>query len=134
MKSLKVILWITAVGCLVAVPFTILPWSVIQDFIKWFGIVPIPDNLLAMYIIRVSCGVYGLIGIFFIILANNPLNYVPMVRLGAYGLIIFSLLAFGIGINLKLSPIVYMGDFLGSLILGIAIIILLPKTQSTVSR
>lgn len=124
MKSLKIAIWITAIGCLTAVPFIVLPWAVIEKFIMWFGIEPIPSDPLVMYLLRVSCGVYGLIGVYFIILARNPLNYGPMLNLGAYGLILFGLLSFFVGVSLEISSKVYTGDFLSGLILGIVIIVL----------
>ena len=129
MKSLKVALWVTAIGCLTAVPFIVLPWAVVENFILRFGIEPIPNDPLVMYLLRVSCGVYGLIGVYFIMLARNPLNYGPMLNLGAYGLIIFGLLSLLVGVSLEISPKVYAGDFLSGLILGIVIIILSSKAK-----
>jgi hypothetical protein len=78
---------------LTAVPFIVLPWHVLDKIVLWFGFEPIPNDRLVMYILRVTCGVYGLIGVYFIILARNPLVYGPMLGLGAYGLAIFGLLS-----------------------------------------
>ncbi len=134
MKSLKVALWIVAIGCLVAVPFIVLPWSVVEKIVLWFGIEPIPNDPLVMYVLRVSSGVYGLIGVYFIMLARNPLNYGPMLNLGVYGLIIFGLLSLIVGGSLKISPKVYTGDFLSGLILGIAIIIFSFKAKRSLNK
>jgi hypothetical protein len=129
MKSLKVTLWIAAIGCLVAIPFIALPWTVLEKFILFFDVGTIPNDPLAMYLLRVSCGVYGLIGVYFVILAKNPLNYGPMLNIGAYGLVLFGLLSLLVGLGLGLSPKVYAGDSLSGLILGIAVIIFSSKAK-----
>lgn len=124
MKSLKIALWICAIGCLTAIPFTVLPVPM-----TWFGLKPISDIPELMYFIRVTCGVYGLIGIYFIILARNPLGYGAMLNLSAYGLIAFGLLGLILGLNLKISLIIYLGDALFGIVLGSVIAILSSKTQ-----
>ena len=129
MKNLKITLWVTGIGCLVAVPFMVLPWSVLERIVLWFGVEPIPRNPLVEYLLRVSCGVYGLIGVYFMILAKDPLKYGPLLSLGAYGLIIFSLLSLFAGVSLDLSPKIYVGDFLSGFILGCVIITLSSKVR-----
>lgn len=129
MKSLKLALWITAIGCLVAVPFIVLPWSIVENIILLFGIEPLPNNPVVMYLFRIVCGIVGLIGIYFIILARNPLGYGPMLKLGAYGLIIFGSLSLILGVSLVMPPKVYIGDALSGLVLGIVIIILSFRVQ-----
>ncbi len=133
MKSLKVALWVAAIGCLIAVPFIVLPWSVVDKIALLFGIEQIPNDPLVMYILRVSCGVYGLIGVYFIILARNPLGCGPMLDLGAYGLTIFGLLSLITGLSLEISPKVFTGDSLSGLILGIIIIVLSSKAKRTLT-
>ncbi|MBL7177639.1 MAG: hypothetical protein ISS66_17595 [Desulfobacteraceae bacterium] len=120
--SLKVVLWITGIGCLTAVPFIFLPWSVIKAMASFFGHDPIPDVPVLIYFTKVLCGAGGFIGIFFIILARNPLGYGPMLYLGAYGLIVLGLLELVLGIIIDVSPIVYIGDVSFALILGIIIL------------
>ncbi|MGK7874991.1 MAG: hypothetical protein AB4426_17330 [Xenococcaceae cyanobacterium] len=124
MKSLKISLWICAIGCLTALPFTVFPVPM-----TWFGLKPIPDIPEIMYFIRIACGVFGLIGIYFIILARNPLGYGAMLNLGAYGLIAFGLLGLILGLSLKIPLIVYLGDALFGIVLGSVIAILSSKIQ-----
>ena len=45
MKSLKAALWVAAIGCLTAVPFIALPWSVVDKIALLFGIELIPNDL-----------------------------------------------------------------------------------------
>jgi hypothetical protein len=130
MKSLKISLWICAIGCLTAVPLIVLPWRIFGDIMLWFGLETIPDIPTVMYSIRIVCGISGLIGIFFIILARNPLGYGPMLNLGAYGLIVFGLLALILGLTLKISLTIFLGDAIFGIVLGVVILILSSKAQS----
>ena len=95
----------------------------------WFGLKPIPDIPAVMYFVKIACGVFGLIGMYFIILARNPLDYGPMLNLGAYGLIAFGLLGLILGLSLKISLIVFFGDAIFGIVLGIVIAILSSKAQ-----
>lgn len=121
--SLKVVLWITGIGCLMAVPFIFLPWSVIKAMASFFGHDPMPDVPIMVYYIKVMCGAGGFMGIFFIILARNPLAYGPMLYLGAYGLIVLGLLELILGIIIDVYPKVYIFDVSFALILGIIILV-----------
>lgn len=129
MKTLKFILWVPAIGCLSAVPFIFLPWSVIESIGSWFGIESLPSMPIAVYFFKVTFGVFGLIGVFFVILARNPLESRPMLSLGAFGLILFGLLTLVAGLYLGLPPIVFLGDGLSGLVLGIAILFLSSKLK-----
>ena len=134
LKALKFALWVAAIGCLAAVPFVALPWSVVDNIAHLFGIHPLPDDPVVMYLVRVSCGVFGLIGVYFIILARNPLDSGPMLDLGAYGIAIFGLLSLFIGLSLNVSPRLFIGDALSGLILGVAIIVLSSKAKKAVNK
>lgn len=129
MKTLKIVLWISAGGCLTAVPFIFLPWSVIEIIGSWFGIDSLPSSEIAIYFFKVAFGIFGLIGVFFIILAKNPMGYGAMLNLGAIGLILFGFLAFTIGLFIGLPPVVYLGDGLSGLVLGIVILAFSSKLK-----
>lgn len=129
MRMLKISLWITAIGCLIAVPFIFVPWSVIADMGSCFGVEPLPDAPFVVYLFRVICGIFGLIGVFFVLLALDPLKYGPMLNLGAYGLILFGLLAMITGTSIGLTPVVYLGDGVSGLILGSAILLFAAKAR-----
>lgn len=133
MNSLKTALWICALGCLTAIPFIVLPWGIIEAIMMAFGLksIPeIPEIPAVMYFMRIACGVLGLVGIFFIMLARNPLDYGPMLNLGAYGLIVFGLLALVLGLRLRISPMVFLGDTLFGIVLGVVVAVLSFKARS----
>jgi FtsH-binding integral membrane protein len=129
MKCLKILLWLTAIGCLAAVPFLFLPWATVENIGAGFGLEAFPNSPIAIYYFKIAFGVFGLIGVFFIILARNPFAYEPMLQLGAYGLILFGLLALFLGNTLGIPSIVYLGDGLSGLILGTAILFFASKAK-----
>jgi len=130
MKGLKIALWVTAIGCLTSVPFIFLPWAVVESIGSWFGVESFLGEPIAIYFFKVVFGVFGLIGVFFIILARNPLKYGSMLNLGAFGLILFGLMAFIFGLSIGLPLIVYLGDGLSGLVLGLAILIFSFKAST----
>ncbi len=131
MKGLKIALWIAAISCLTAIPFVFLPWSAVVGFSSWFGVETLPDTPIAIYFFKITFAVFGLIGIFFAILARNPFNYGPMLNLGGLGLILFGVLALSTGFFSAVPPIVYLGDGLSGLILGIAVLFFISRTEQT---
>lgn len=134
MKGLKITLWLTAIACLTAVPFIFLPWSAIESIGSCFGVEPLPDTPIAIYFFKVVFSVFGLIGVFFIILARDPLGYGAMLKLGAFGLLLFGSSALIIGYSNGLPPIIYLGDGLSGVILGLAILIFSCKLKPAQNR
>jgi hypothetical protein len=134
MNALKIALWIIGIGCLTAVPFLFLPWAVVESMVSWSGVELLPDTPIVIYFYKVIFGVFGLIGVFFIILARNPLKYQSMLNLGAFGLILFGLLALILGLVIGIPPIVYLSDSLTGLVFGVAILIFSAKSKQALKR
>jgi hypothetical protein len=134
MKSLKIILWICGIGCLTTIPLIVFPWNMVEKLYRWFGQEPIPAVPAAMYLFRITNGLVGLIGVFFIMLARNPLRFGPMLSLSSYGLIFFGLLALVSGLTAGMSPVIYLGDGLFGLAFGVVILILSSKAQRTLNE
>ena len=134
MNALKIALWIIGIGCLTAVLFLFLPWAVVESMGSWSGVELLPDTPIVIYFYKVIFGVFGLIGVFFIILARNPFKYGSMLNLGAFGLILFGLLALILGFMIGIPPIVYLGDSLTGLVFGVAILIFSAKCKQALKR
>lgn len=129
MNNLKIILWICGIGCLTAFPFIVLPWALIENLYRWFGQEPVPGVPPAMYLFRITCGVVGLVGIYFIILARNPSTYLLLIKFSAFGLMAYGLLCVIVGLIVGMFPVIFLGDGLFGIILGVVIVILSAKAQ-----
>ena len=129
MKGLKIILWICAVSCLLGFICAALPWSVITTFYRWSAVQP-PLEAPTVFLARLCLATFGLTGIFFVILARNPLNYGVMLLLAGYGLICFGIFYFVGGIRYGLPVWIYSQKSLFSAVLGVLILIFRKKAIS----
>jgi hypothetical protein len=122
MKGLKIVLWICAVCCLLGFVAAALPWAVIVACFEWFDLKPPPTEPVMTYMLRVSVATFGFIGIFFVLLARNPLKYGGMLPLAAYGLLCFGVFCLVGGIRYGLPAWAYSGDVAFGLVAGILIL------------
>ena len=93
MKGLKNTLWVCAVIFLPSFIFALLPWQVVTDWFTQYGI-HVPTDSFTVFSARLLYAVFGMIGVFFVILARNPLKYKEMLILAACGLILFGVTIF----------------------------------------
>ena len=89
MKGLKIILWIAAICCLSGFAVAALPWPTVTALFRWFEIEPPAAEPVTAFVFRLASAMFGMIGIFFLILARNPLKYGAMLLLAAYGLVAY---------------------------------------------
>lgn len=137
MKALKVLLWLCGIGCFLSLPLMVMPWSVIESICRalglesiiaqWFGAESIPNNPLVVYAVRTACAVGALSGVFFIIMARDPVRYRSLVILTAWGLVFIGLVCLVVGLTVKMKPPLYIIDVAFCLVLGIVIDILSHK-------
>ena len=88
MKGLKNTLWVCAVVFLLSFVFVPLPWRVFTDWFNQYGVQIHAAEPWAVFCARLFLATYGMIGVFFVILALNPLKYGEMLLLAAYGLLL----------------------------------------------
>lgn len=131
MNGLKVILWVCAVAFLLGFPLLVTPWDTINDMVGWFGVAPLSSDPVVMYLMRMSCGLMGFIGVFFVVLARNPLGYGAMLDLSGYGLVVVGLLALSVGLSLGLPAVVFAGDTVFAIALGAAIVTLAYRQRKS---
>jgi hypothetical protein len=122
MNGLKLTLWVCAIGFLLNFIFAALPWQAITDWANAFGVqIPTAEPFTA-YFFRLSLATYGMIGVFFVILARNPLKYGGMLLLAAYGLLLLGVLILIGSIRYALPFITYIVDVIFCFITGLLIL------------
>lgn len=122
MKGLKIILWICAICCLLGFMATTLPWRVISAFYDLVGVRPPTAEPITVFIFRLFLAIFGMIGIFFVIFARNPLNYGAMLLLAAYGLLCFAVFCLAGGIRYGLPVWLYSDNVIFSVVAGVLIL------------
>jgi hypothetical protein len=127
MKGLKIILWICAIGCLLDFICAALPWPVITTCYHWSGIQPPTAEPNTVFLLRLYLATFGMTGIFFVILARNPLNYGAMLLLAGYGLICFGIFYLVGGIRYGLPVWYFSQKSISCAVLGVLILIFRKK-------
>ncbi len=122
MKGLKIILWILAISFMAGFVVIFIPWSVIEWIYSMAGEQPMSNTPLNSYSLRVTGGMVGAIGIYFLFLALNPIKYRQLVIFSSYALIAGGLLCVIIGLAVGVKPTLPLGDTLFGLILGILLL------------
>ena len=118
MTAAKTLLWICAISLLMAFIMAVLPWHVLMAWFKYLGIQTPDGHPLTVFMFRGCFTLFGLIGIFFVILARNPLAYGPMLLLAGFGLIFWGLVATAGGIRYDLPIFTYVGDLIFGIFVG----------------
>ena len=136
MKGLKTVLWIAAVvilvGSLVAL---VLPFSTLQSLGRNFGAEVLPaDSVAFRYTIRAMMVVSFVAGIYYLILARNPLRYGVLIPFTGIANIAVGLACLCIGIGLDAPVIWYMGDFVCLGLLGALILFFWNQARGSEER
>ena len=127
MKVLKIILWICAISCLLGFIFAVFPWRAITAWFNWVGYQPPAADPITVFMFRLCLAIFGMVGIFFVILARNPLKYGAMLLLAAYGLLWYGVFCLVGGIRYVLPVWMYAGDIIFGVIAGVLILIFRKK-------
>ncbi len=126
MKGLKNTLWVCAIGFLLSFIFAALPWRALTAWANQFGVQIPTAEPWTVFWFRILFATYGMIGVFFVILARNPLKYGEMLLLAAYGLLIMGVLVLMGSIRYALPFVSYIVDVVFCFITG-ALILLFRK-------
>lgn len=123
MCPLKTCLWIVGVGCLLAVFGLFLPLSVIESLAKVFGDQAFPpDSPVFAYALRGLSATYVAVGVFYVILALNPMKYGLLVPFSGAAGIFVGLACAVCGPLTEVPPLWFLGDFLFCTVFGILIL------------
>jgi hypothetical protein len=131
MRALKVCLWIAGVGCLLSVFGMFLPVSAWESIGKAFGIESFPDSPQFIYAVRLMSGTYAAVGVFFIILALQPMKYGVMVPFSGLGAVFVGVVCAIAGLLTAMPLWWFLGDSLSCLVLGVLILVFWQKAKQT---
>jgi hypothetical protein len=123
MRALKICLWIAGVGCLLSVFGMFLPMSVFESIAKFFGIESLPDSPLLVYAVRLMSATYAAVGVFFVILALDPMKYGVMVPFSGVGAVFVGVVCAIAGLLAAMPLWWFLGDSLSCLVLGVLILV-----------
>jgi hypothetical protein len=131
MRALKICLWIAGVGCLLSVFGMFLPMSVFESIAKFFGIELLPDSPLLVYAVRLMSATYAAVGVFFIILALQPMKYGVMVPFSGVGAVFVGVVCAIAGLSTAMPLWWFLGDSLSCLVLGVLILVFWQQAKQT---
>jgi hypothetical protein len=128
MKALKVVLVVLGLVCLLSTaPAVVAPWSAIVHWAGLFGYEALPDQPVVVYCVRLSALGYALIGVFFLVVASDPVRYRPMLVLAVCGLLLTAALSLATGWLTQMLPRWYLADCVVSLVAALLILALWPR-------
>ncbi len=131
MRALKICLWIAGVGCLLSVFGMFLPMPVFESIAKFFGIESLPDSPLLVYAVRLMSATYAAVGVFFIILAMQPMKYGVMVPFSGLGAVFVGVVCAIAGLLTAMPLWWFLGDSLSCLVLGVLILVFWQQAKQT---
>ena len=128
MKALKTVLVVTGILCfLVSAPGALVPWAGIVRAMAFLGFDAPPDDPFVVYCLRLTSLGFALIGIFFLVLAADPVRHRPMLVLAVCGLCLTAVAALLTGLLTAMQPPWYWADFTVSSIAALLILAFWPK-------
>ena len=131
MKGLKIILWVCAVGFLLCFVYAVLPFQAWARFSSWFGLQFPAAEPITEAIFRLCLAMFGMVGIFFVILARNPLKCGAMLVLSAWGLLGYGAFSL-VGCILYAFPVwIHADGVIGGFVAGALILIFRRKAMQT---
>lgn len=129
MRGLKICLWIMGLLCLSCVFGMFLPISTLESFTKVFGVESLSGPPIATYAIRVMSAMCIGIGVFFIILALNPMKYGVMVPFSGIGSVLLGVACGITGPAVGMPAKWFLGDSLSCLVIGVLILVFWQRAK-----
>ncbi|MFC1739086.1 hypothetical protein ACFL1G_08570 [Planctomycetota bacterium] len=125
MRALKVCLWIAGILCLLSAFGMFLPISAWESIAKYFGIesLHLPDSPLVEYAVRVMSATYAGVGVFFVILALDPMKYGVMIPFTGLAAMCLGVVCGITGLVVSMPVLWFLGDFVSCTVLGVLILV-----------
>jgi len=121
MRVLKTCLWIAGLLCLLAVFGVFLPLRVLQSLASAFG-GSLPEGPVFVYMVRVMSATYVAIGVFYVMLARDPIRYGVMVPFSGVAALSVGACCGLFGVLSGMPLLWFLGDFLCCVVLGVLIL------------
>ena len=134
MRALKICLWLAGFACLLSLFGMFLPMSAFESIAKFFGLESLPDSPLLMYAARLMLATYAAVGIFFIILALNPLKYGVIVPFSGLAAMFVGVVCAIAGPLTAMPFWWFMGDSLSYLVPGVLILVFWKQAKQASDR
>ena len=132
MKGLKIMLWICAIRFLPAfIPAAVVPWPALAAGVEWLGLQPPGTEEFTKIMVRFSLAGFGMVGVFFAILARNHFKYGVMLPLAVYGLVGFGIVYLVAGIRYELPIWTYSINTIFGVVAGALLLIFRKKAMRT---
>ena len=131
MRGLKICLWIAGVGCLLAGIAMFLPLGMLESMVKVFGEESFPSSAVFFYLLRVTLATYFGIGLFYVILARDPMKYGVIVPFSGVIAVFIGVVCAVAGLLFEMPVLWFLGDAIPCLVLGVLIFIFWKKSQRT---
>jgi hypothetical protein len=126
MKGLKVVLWICGILLLLEFVWMLVPARFVASWCERLG-VELPFDAMSLYMMRMCQASFGLVGVFLVILAKDPLKYGPMVLLAGYGDLFLALAVLVWGSRYRLPPLMVWLGTVALVIVGVLILVFRGK-------
>jgi len=123
MRPLMMCLWTVGVLCCLGVVGLFLPMSVVSYLSETVVHQPLPETAAMAYMFRAMCATYVAIGVFYLILAVDPMAYGALVPFSGAAAIFVGVACGLFGLISGVAPLWFGGDFLVCTAFGLLILI-----------
>lgn len=123
-RLLRVLLLFSAFAWGVSVFGVVLPWSRTVEALGGFGANPIAYDPMLDYWLRMATGVFTLVGVFYFVVALQPVRFANMIPMLGLLMIAEGLILLMHGIRLGLPPYPFYCDTAFCLLVGTGILLL----------
>ncbi len=132
MRGLKICLWVAGVVCVLSVIGIFLPMSVWEWFGRAFGIdLALPEGPVWTYAVRLMSATYGVIGVYLLILALDPMKYGVMVPFTGIAALFVGICAGIVGLAAGMPALWFLGDCISCTVMGILVLVFWKRACAT---
>ena len=132
MCALKTCLWVAGIACLLSVVGIFLPTSALESIFGAFGVeLVLSDSPPFEYMVRLMSATYAAVGIYFIILALDPMKYGILVPFTAVAAVVLGLACMITGVAVKMPPLWFLSDSVPCVVLGLIILVFWKRAEKT---